>query len=52
MVSILGVYSSGRTSSESETGFRGYETERNPDFESVLRYGKKFYASVHELYPQ
>ena len=32
--------------------FWGFETERNPNFESVQRYGKKFFASVHELHNQ
>ena len=42
---------SGRTGSENEKPvFRALKPNEIRDFESVHRYGKKFFASVHELY--
>ena len=35
-----------------KTGFRGLKPNGIRDFESLQRYGKKFCASVHEIYPQ
>ena len=47
---IAKLKSSGRTGSENENG--ALKPNEIRDFESVQRYGKKFYASVQELHHQ